>query len=68
MRLGYAAGKSDQGHGGRCIVEKRASWEAEFSTEIDDNGSDVPISVRIIGDEKCGLRILDKNCSIVRLN
>ena len=50
------------------MVEKRASWEAQFSTEIDDNGSDVPISVRIIGDEKCGLRILDKNCSIVRLN
>jgi type IV pilus assembly protein PilB len=51
------------------IVEKRRSQDGQFSTEIDDKGTDVRVStVATIWGEKCVLRILDKNRSVLRLN
>ncbi len=51
------------------IVEKRRSQDGQFSTEVDDKGTDVRVStVATIWGEKCVLRILDKNRSVLRLN
>jgi type IV pilus assembly protein PilB len=51
------------------IVEKRRSQDGQFSTEVDNKGTDVRVStVATIWGEKCVLRILDKNRSVLRLN
>ena len=51
------------------IVEKRRSQDGQFSTEVDDKGTDVRVAtVATIWGEKCVLRILDKNRSVLRLN
>ena len=50
------------------IVEKRRSQDGQFSTEIDGKGTDVRVAtVATIWGEKCVLRILDKNRSVLRL-
>jgi type IV pilus assembly protein PilB len=51
------------------IVEKRRSQDGQFSTEVDGKGTDVRVAtVATIWGEKCVLRILDKNRSVLRLN
>ena len=51
------------------IVEKRRSQDGQFSTEVDNKGTDVRVAtVATIWGEKCVLRILDKNRSVLRLN
>jgi type IV pilus assembly protein PilB len=51
------------------IVEKRRSQDGQFSTEVDDKGTDVRVAtIATIWGEKCVLRILDKNRSVLRLN
>ena len=51
------------------IVEKRRSQDGQFTTEIDGKGTDVRVAtVATIWGEKCVLRILDKNRSVLRLS
>ncbi len=51
------------------IVEKRRSQDGQFTTEIDGNATDVRVATcAVIWGEKCVLRILDKNRSVLRLD
>ena len=51
------------------IVEKRRSQDGQFTTTIDGKETDVRVAtVATIWGEKCVLRILDKNRSVLRLN
>ncbi len=51
------------------IVEKRRSQDGQFTTTIDGKDTDVRVAtVATIWGEKCVLRILDKNRSVLRLN
>ncbi len=53
---------------GMNIVERRRSQDGQFTTEIDGKGTDVRVStLATIWGEKCVLRILDKNRSVLRL-
>jgi type IV pilus assembly protein PilB len=50
------------------IVEKRRSQDGQFTKEIDGKDTDVRVAtVATIWGEKCVLRILDKNRSVLRL-
>ena len=50
------------------IVEKRRSQDGQFTTTIDGKETDVRVAtVATIWGEKCVLRILDKNRSVLRL-
>ena len=50
------------------IVEKRRSQDGQFTTTIDGKDTDVRVStVATIWGEKCVMRILDKNRSVLRL-
>jgi type IV pilus assembly protein PilB len=50
------------------IVEKRRSQDGQFTTTIDGKDTDVRVAtVATIWGEKCVLRILDKNRSVLRL-
>ena len=51
------------------IVEKRRSQDGQFTTTIDGKDTDVRVAtVATIWGEKCVMRILDKNRSVLRLN
>jgi type IV pilus assembly protein PilB len=51
------------------IVEKRRSQDGQFSKNIDGKDTDVRVAtVATIWGEKCVMRILDKNRSVLRLN
>ena len=51
------------------IVEKRRSQDGQFTTTIDGKDTDVRVAtVATIWGEKCVLRILDKNRSVLRLD
>ena len=51
------------------IVEKRRSQDGQFTTNIDGKDTDVRVAtVATIWGEKCVLRILDKNRSVLRLH
>ena len=51
------------------IVEKRRSQDGQFTTTIDGKDTDVRVAtVATIWGEKCVLRILDKNRSVLRLS
>ena len=53
---------------GMNIVERRRPQDGQFTTEIDGKGTDVRVStLATIWGEKCVLRILDKNRSVLRL-
>ena len=53
---------------GMNIVERRRSQDGQFTTELDGKGTDVRVStLATIWGEKCVLRILDKNRSVLRL-
>ena len=50
------------------IVEKRRSQDGQFTTTIDGKDTDVRVAtVATIWGEKCVMRILDKNRSVLRL-
>ena len=50
------------------IVEKRRSQDGQFTTEIDGKGTDVRVAtIATIWGEKCVMRIMDKNRSVLRL-
>ena len=50
------------------IVEKRRSQDGQFTTTIDGKDTDVRVAtVATIWGEKCVIRILDKNRSVLRL-
>ena len=51
------------------IVEKRRSQDGQFTTTIDGKDTDVRVAtVATIWGEKCVMRILDKNRSVLRLD
>ena len=51
------------------IVEKRRSQDGQFTTNIDGKDTDVRVAtVATIWGEKCVMRILDKNRSVLRLD
>ena len=51
------------------IVEKRRSQDGQFTRNIDGKSTDIRVAtVATIWGEKCVLRILDKNRSVLRLN
>ena len=51
------------------IVEKRRSQDGQFTVNIDGKDTDVRVAtVATIWGEKCVMRILDKNRSVLRLN
>ncbi len=51
------------------IVEKRRSQDGQFTSEIDGKGTDIRVAtIATIWGEKCVLRILDKNRSVLRLD
>ncbi len=53
---------------GMNIVERRRAQDGQFTTEIDGKGTDVRVAtLATIWGEKCVLRILDKNRSVLRL-
>ena len=50
------------------IVEKRRSQDGQFSTVIDGKNTDVRVcTIATIWGEKCVMRIMDKNRSVLRL-
>jgi type IV pilus assembly protein PilB len=50
------------------IVEKRRSQDGQFTSEIDGKGTDIRVAtIATIWGEKCVLRIMDKNRSVLRL-
>ena len=54
---------------GMNIVERRRAQDGQFTTELDGKGTDVRVStLATIWGEKCVLRILDKNRSVLRLD
>jgi type IV pilus assembly protein PilB len=53
---------------GMNIVERRRAQDGQFTTEIDGKSTDVRVATTAtIWGEKCVLRILDKNRSVLRL-
>ncbi len=53
---------------GMNIVERRRAQDGQFTTEIDGKSTDVRVAtLATIWGEKCVLRILDKNRSVLRL-
>jgi type IV pilus assembly protein PilB len=54
---------------GMNIVERRRPQDGQFTTDIDGMSTDVRVATAAtIWGEKCVLRILDKNRSVLRLN
>jgi type IV pilus assembly protein PilB len=54
---------------GMNIVERRRSQDGQLTAEVDGKSTDVRVSTAAtIWGEKCVLRILDKNRSVLRLN
>jgi type IV pilus assembly protein PilB len=54
---------------GMNIVERRRSQDGQLTTEVDGKNTDIRVSTAAtIWGEKCVLRILDKNRSVLRLN
>ena len=54
---------------GMNIVERRRPQDGQFTTDIDGASTDVRVATAAtIWGEKCVLRILDKNRSVLRLN
>ena len=53
---------------GMNIVERRRPQDGQLTTQIDGKDTDVRVAtVATIWGEKCVLRILDKNRSVLRL-